>query len=85
MDNSFYKHIFLAVSALCGIPQYFYWDWIYLMMKIVLSSLGCKIFRFNPFMSSRLFYLKSLDKFISYIGGVWVIFIFTKFCKNFWT
>ena len=39
----------------------------------------------NPFMLSGLFYLNSLDRFIPYIGGVWLVFIITMFCKNFWT
>ena len=29
----------------------------------------------NPFMPSRFFYLKSLDKSISYIRGIWLVFI----------
>ena len=33
----------------------------------------------NPFILSGFFYLKSLDKFISYIGGVWLVFIMTCF------
>ena len=27
-------------------------------------------------MPSELFYLNSLDRFISYIGGIWLVFIF---------
>ena len=33
----------------------------------------------NPFMPSGLFYLKSLDRSISYIRGVWLVFIITVF------
>ena len=34
---------------------------------------------FNPYMPSGLFYLNSLDRFISYIGGVWLVFNITMF------
>ena len=37
---------------------------------------------FNPFMPSGRFYLNSLDRFISYIGGVWLVFIIAMFCRN---
>ena len=30
----------------------------------------------NPFMPSGLFYLKSLDRSISYVRGVWLVFCF---------
>ena len=39
----------------------------------------------NPFMLSELFYLKSLDKSISYLRGVWLVFIIIMFCRNFLT
>ena len=39
----------------------------------------------NTFMSSGLFYLNSLARFISYIVGVLLGFIITMLCRNFWT
>ena len=33
-------------------------------------------------MPSGLFYLNSLDRFISHIGGVWLLFIMTMFLEN---
>ena len=30
-------------------------------------------------MPSRLFYFPSLDRFISYIGGVWLVFVITMY------
>ena len=36
----------------------------------------------NPFMSSRCSYFSSLDKFISYIIGVWLVFIIVMFYRN---
>ena len=36
------------------------------------------------FILSWLFYLNSLVRFISYIGGVWLGFIITMFCSNVW-
>ena len=33
---------------------------------------------FNPFMASGLFYLKSLEKSISNIGDVWLVYIITN-------
>ena len=39
---------------------------------------------FNPFMPSGLFYLNSLDRFISYRRGVWLlILIIIMFCRYF--
>ena len=38
------------------------------------------IFVLNPFMSSGLFYLKSLDRSISYMRGAWFVFIIVIFC-----
>ena len=35
-------------------------------------------------MPSGIFYLKSLDKSISYIGDVWVVFIITMSRRNLW-
>ena len=43
----------------------------------------CKGVFFNPFMPSGLFYLNSLDRFISYIGGVWLVVIITMFDRSF--
>ena len=41
----------------------------------------------NPFTPSGLFYLNSLDRSISYIRSVWLVFIITiiiiMFCRNF--
>ena len=37
---------------------------------------------FNPFMPSGLFYLDSLDRSISYIRGIWLVFIIVMFCKK---
>ena len=34
-------------------------------------------------MPSGLFYFKYLDKSISYIKGVWLVFIIIMFCRNF--
>ena len=42
-----------------------------------------KLIIVNPFMPSRFFYLKSLDKSISYIRGIWLVFIIIMFCRNF--
>ena len=39
----------------------------------------------NLFMPSGLFCLKTLDRSISYIRGVWLVFINTMFFRNFWT
>ena len=36
---------------------------------------------FNPFMSSGLFYLNSVDRSISYISGVRLVFIIIMFCR----
>ena len=36
----------------------------------------------NPFMPSRLFYLTSLDRSISYIRDVWLVFIITIFAEK---
>ena len=38
----------------------------------------------NPFMPSALFYLSSLNRFISNIRGVWLGFIIIMFWRNFW-
>ena len=35
----------------------------------------------NPFMPSGIFNLDSLDRFISYIGGVWLVFLITMFAR----
>ena len=45
---------------------------------IVLTLDGCK-----PFMPSGHFYLTSLDRSISCIGDVWLLFIMTLFCRKF--
>ena len=37
----------------------------------------------SSFMTSGLFYLNSLDRFISYIEGVWLVFVITMFYKSF--
>ena len=39
----------------------------------------------NSFMPCGLFYLNSLDRSITYIRGVWLVFIIITFCRNFWT
>ena len=39
----------------------------------------------NPFMPSGPLYLKSLDRSVSYIRGVWLVFIITMFLKKIWT
>ena len=52
-------------------------------MQLQSVDVANSIMKINTFMPSGLFYLKSLDKFISYIGGVWLNFIITTFCKNF--
>ena len=36
----------------------------------------------NPCMPSVFFYFNSLDKFISYIRGVWLVFIIVMFYRN---
>ena len=36
----------------------------------------------NPFMPSGLFYLTSLDRSISYIRDVWLVFIITIFAEK---
>ena len=36
----------------------------------------------NPFMPSGFFYFNSLDRFISYIRGVWLVLIIVMFCRN---
>ena len=38
----------------------------------------------NPFMPSGLFHLTSLDRSISYVSSVWLVFIITIFCRNFY-
>ena len=59
--------------------------WMY-MLRYVFSghvSYTCQVNPFisidNPFMPSGHFYLKSLDKSISYIRGVWLVFITIMF------
>ena len=38
----------------------------------------------NPFMSSGIFYLISLERSISYIRGAWLVFFnIIMFCRNF--
>ena len=37
----------------------------------------------NPFMPSGLFYLKSLDKSVSCLRGVWLVFIIVNFRRIF--
>ena len=39
----------------------------------------------NPFMPNWFFYLNSLDRSISYIRGLWLVFIIIMFCRNVWT
>ena len=39
----------------------------------------------NPFMPSGLFYHNSLDRSISYIRDVWLVFTAIVFCRNFLT
>ena len=36
----------------------------------------------NPFIPSGFFYFNSLDRFIFYIRGVWLVFIIFMFCRN---
>ena len=40
---------------------------------------------FNPFIPCGLFYRNSLDRSISYMMSVWLVFIIIMFCRNFWT
>ena len=44
------------------------------------TSSGKKIF--DPFIPSGLFYHCSLDRSISYIRGIWLVFIIFMFCRN---
>ena len=39
------------------------------------SELTQRVVKVNPFMPSGFFYFKSLDRFIFYIRGVWLVFI----------
>ena len=45
----------------------------------------CEHYFFNPFMPNGLFYLNSLDRSISHIIGVWLVFIIFMFNRNYWT
>ena len=51
------------------------------------SFLGNFIYTFvvNPFMPNGFFYFNFLDRSISYIEGVWLVFIVAMFCRNIWT
>ena len=39
----------------------------------------------NPFMPSGFIYRNFLDRFISYIRGVWLVIIIVMFCRKIWT
>ena len=45
-----------------------------------LAETALRYVRINPFMPNRLFYLNSLDRSISYIRGVWLVFIIMYLC-----
>ena len=47
------------------------------------SSLTSSVLVINPFMPSEFFYFNLLNRFIFYIRGVWLAFIFFTFCRRF--
>ena len=48
-----------------------------------INAVSYVCFPVNPYRPSGLFYHNSLDKSISYISGVWLVFINIMFCRNF--
>ena len=53
-----------------------------LLSFVQLCSVITQLPSLNPFMPSGFFYFNSLDKFISYISGVWLVIIIVMFCKK---
>ena len=59
--------------------------WIYRCLPVETRNYRytSSVCKFNPFMPSGLFYLTSLDRFISNIGGAWLVFIITMSERSF--
>ena len=57
----------------------------FLSVETCLRFLLLPYIGFNPFINSGLFYLNSIDRSVSYISGVRLVFIIVMFCRNFQT
>ena len=56
---------------------------LYITMYFIFRTIIIIIIIIKPFMPSGLFYLNSLDRPISYIRDVWLVFIIIIFSSNF--